>query len=58
MILSDKKELPVWKRRSTWIGLAAFAFAIFAVIGSGSEVVLWGFVMLMLGVPFYVFLKE
>jgi len=58
MILSDKKELPVWKRRSTWIGLAAFTFAIFAVIGSGSEVVLWGFVMLMLGVPFYVFLKE
>ncbi len=58
MILSDKKELPIWKRSSTWIGLAAFAFAIFAVIGSGSEVVLWGFVMLMLGVPFYVFLKE
>jgi len=58
MILSDEKQLPVWKRSSTWIGLMAFAFAIFAVIGSGSEVVLWGFVMLMLGVPFYVFLKK
>jgi len=58
MILSDKKQLPAWRRRSTWIGLMAFTFAIFAVIGSGDEVVLWGFVMLMLGVPFYVLINE
>ncbi len=57
MILSESKHISMWKRKSTWIGLAAFAFSIFAIIGSGAEVTLWGFVMLMLGIPFYVWIK-
>lgn len=56
MILSDTKDTTIWKRKSTWIGMAAFIFSIFAIIGSGAEVALWGFVMLMLGIPFYVWI--
>lgn len=41
-----------------WVtGMLAFAFSMWAVVGSGSEVVLWGFVMLMLGLPIYIFMK-
>ena len=41
-----------------WLtGTLAFVFSIWAVIGSGSEVVLWGFIMLMLGLPVYIFMK-
>ena len=37
--------------------LLAFIFSLWAVIGSGSEVVFWGFVLLMSGLPVYIFIK-
>ncbi len=36
------------------IALMAFAYSVWAVIGSGSTVVYWGFVLLILGIPFYI----
>lgn len=57
ILLSNKKENRAPKKWSIWIGLAAFSFSLFAVIGSGEEVVFWGFIMLMLGIPFYVRMK-
>lgn len=36
--------------------IAAFAFSLWVVIGTGEEAVYWGFVLLMMGVPFYVFM--
>ena len=35
------------------VAAIAFAFSMWAVIGSGAEVVYWGFIMLMAGLPFY-----
>lgn len=35
----------------------AFLFGLWAIIGSGQEVVFWGFIMLLLGVPVYAVLK-
>ncbi|MCK6617755.1 MAG: amino acid permease [Cyclobacteriaceae bacterium] len=35
------------------VALLAFAYSMWAVIGSGEETVYWGFVLLMLGLPFY-----
>jgi APA family basic amino acid/polyamine antiporter len=57
IILSHRGGKIPSKKWSVWIGLAAFSFSLFAVIGSGQEVVFWGFVMLMLGIPFYVRMK-
>jgi len=34
----------------------AFLFAIWLIIGSGQEIVYWGFVLLMAGIPFYVWI--
>ena len=41
-----------------WVtGFIAFAFSIWAVVGSGAEVVFWGFILLMMGLPIYIFMK-
>jgi amino acid transporter len=41
-------------RRFGMVDVIAFAFSMFTLWGCGAEVVLWGFLMLMLGVPVYV----
>ena len=38
------------------IAAISFAFSLWAVIGSGQQVVYWGFVLLMAGIPFYVWI--
>ena len=40
------------------LGLLAFAFSMWIIIGCGHEVVFWGFFLLMLGIPFYVWMKR
>ncbi len=43
--------------KSLVIGFAAFVFAIWAVTGAGQESVFYGFLLLMAGIPFYVWAK-
>ncbi|MBT8293780.1 MAG: amino acid permease [Eudoraea sp.] len=45
-----------------WLGIygmgsLAFSYAIWAIFGAGEKSVFWGFILLMLGIPFYVFVK-
>lgn len=40
-----------------FIATMAFFYALWAVAGSGQDVVYWGFILLMLGVPIYIFMK-
>ncbi|QLH34443.1 MAG: amino acid permease [Cyclobacteriaceae bacterium] len=39
------------------VSALAFVYSMWAVIGSGEEIVFWGFVLLMAGLPFYAFIK-
>lgn len=39
------------------LGSLAFFYAIWAVYGAGEEAVFWGFILLLLGTPFYVWIK-
>lgn len=39
------------------IAFLAFAYSLWAVIGSGSEIVYYGFLLLMAGIPFYVLIQ-
>jgi APA family basic amino acid/polyamine antiporter len=39
-----------------FVSLAAFIFSMWMIIGAGQEIVYWGFIMLMIGVPFYVYM--
>lgn len=45
-------------KTTTAVGLSilAFAFSMWMLIGAGQEIVYWGFIMLMMGVPFYVYM--
>lgn len=40
------------------ISVIAFAFTMWMLIGAGQEIVYWGFIMLMMGVPFYVYMVQ
>ncbi len=39
------------------LGVLAFGFCLWVMTGSGQEVVYWGFLLLMAGIPFYVWMK-
>ena len=45
-------------KSSILIGSAAFLFSLLAVVGSGREVVYWGFILLISGIPFYILIKS
>ena len=58
LIRLQNKYLP---GRSDWTGAIilaslAFLFSLWAIAGSGQETVYWGFILLMAGVPFYVWI--
>ncbi len=40
------------------LAFLAFCFSIWILIGCGAEVVYWGFILLVLGIPFYVLMKR
>jgi APA family basic amino acid/polyamine antiporter len=42
---------------ATVLALGAFVYSLWAVIGAGAEIVYWGFVLLMAGVPVYVWIR-
>ena len=41
-------------RGTTAVALVAFAYAMWAIGGAGADVVYWGFLLLLAGVPVYV----
>jgi basic amino acid/polyamine antiporter, APA family len=56
-LLQDK----FWKRdgiSKLLLAFIAFAFSLWALIGSGKEAVYWGFIAIVSGVPFYVWMKR
>ena len=53
-----EKKLP----SQPWLGIygmgsLAFSYALWAIFGAGEKSVFWGFILLMIGIPFYVFVK-
>ena len=43
--------------RPSLVHLLAFAYSVWAIGGAGADVVYWGFLLLILGLPVYVFVK-
>lgn len=43
--------------KSSFIALVAFAYSIYAIYGTGATIVMYGFIMMLLGIPFYVYMK-
>lgn len=50
-----------WQKKSLLnaiLGILAFAFVVWGIAGCGHEIVYWGFLLLLSGIPFYVWLKK
>jgi len=46
-------------KKMQWLwGSIAFIFSMWAIIGSGEEIVFWGFIILMCGIPLYVWTRK
>jgi APA family basic amino acid/polyamine antiporter len=45
-------------KRKLVLALFAFIFSVWIIIGCGQEIVFYGFLLLMAGIPFYVWLKR
>lgn len=43
--------------KNSIIPLLGFAYAMWTIYGSGAETVMYGFIMLMCGIPFYIYMK-
>ncbi len=43
--------------KSAIVPLIALAYSCFAVYGCGAEAVMWGFLLILIGVPFYLYVK-
>lgn len=54
-ILFSLRSTRTWT--ALW-GVLAFAFSMWAIVGSGQEIVFWGFLALMSGIPFYVWIRK
>jgi basic amino acid/polyamine antiporter, APA family len=58
LIHSSKKTGKPLSKGKIIIAGTAFLYSLWAVIGSGQEPVYWGFVLLMAGIPFYIWMKS
>lgn len=60
MIFINHRELFNGRRMlgSSIIAILAFAYAAWTVIGSGAQTVLYGFLLLLLGIPVYVWMRK
>ena len=50
-----------WKRdliSQLILAAVAFVFSLWAIVGSGQETVYWGFIAILSGIPFYVWMKR
>ncbi|MFC1528055.1 amino acid permease [Candidatus Neomarinimicrobiota bacterium] len=49
----QKKQLQI----AILISVPAFLYSLWAVIGLGYEIIIWGIILLMVGIPFFVYIK-
>ncbi|HZP13434.1 MAG TPA: amino acid permease [Nevskiaceae bacterium] len=57
LILLRKGPIPLTRGRATVL-LAASAYALWTIYGAGQEVVFWGFLLLLSGLPVFVWLRR
>lgn len=59
LLVKREGKFNVWKFiKNSIIPLLGFAYVIWAIYGSGAETVMYGFIMLLSGIPFYLYMKH
>lgn len=57
LILVERKYRSDSRVSTVTIGLLSFLFSLWAIYGAGEETVYWGFLLLLSGIPLYVWMK-
>jgi basic amino acid/polyamine antiporter, APA family len=58
LLKKQREKFNFWNfLKSSFFSLLGFGYSIYAIYGSGSEVVMYGFLLMLLGIPFYVYMK-
>ena len=57
LILKRRHRSMTWTAGASAIACLAFAYALFAIAGAGAEVVFWGFLLLLCGLPVFAYLS-
>lgn len=57
LLVKHSKDFNLWNfLKNSFLSLLAFAYSIYAIYGTGMETVTWGFILMLLGIPLYVYL--
>ena len=57
LVMIEKKLHLKNKMRTITLSSLGFLYSLWAIYGSGSDTVFYGFILLLLGVPFYLYMK-
>lgn len=58
LLVKIEGKVNVWKFiKKSIIPLLGFAYAVWTIYGSGAETVMYGFLLILFGVPFYLYMK-
>lgn len=58
LLIKIEGKISVWRFiTKSIIPLLGFAYAVWAIYGSGAEAVMYGFLLMLFGVPFYLYMK-
>lgn len=57
LVIKHKAKINLWNFvKSSIIPLMGFIYAVWAIYGSGEEIVMYGFLLILFGIPFYLYL--
>lgn len=57
LLRKQSKEFNIWNfLKNSFISILAFGYSIYAIYGTGSEVVMYGFILMLVGIPFYLYM--
>lgn len=58
LLVKHDSNFNVWNFiKNSLFALLAFVYSIYAIYGTGSTVVMYGFLLMLVGIPFYVYMK-
>lgn len=59
MIFADKTKAhnPFIFAKNSLLGIAAFAYGVYTIFGSGAEVVMYGFIFMLIGIPVFIYVQ-
>ena len=56
LMFKDSTEFSLWIFiKKSIVPMLAFVYTIWTIYGSGAEIAMWGFILMLLGIPFYIY---